>query len=250
MLRVPRIPRDLRLLPFRGSDAIARGLLTPSQLRGSKWRRLLPDVYIAADVEMDHRLWCRAALIHARGAGGVAISGTSAAAVWGVDLLAAEAPVELTAPPGTGLRTRAGLTVVSSVLSPSEIDSFGGIKLTSGLRTAFDVARRLPRIDAVVALDALTHARVVTIDTLEQRAADIAGKGVRGSRIFASAVRDCESLAESPMETRTRLVLVDGGLPRPVAQFEVRDALGRFIGRVDLAYPGKKIAIEYDGDHH
>ena len=52
------------------------------------------------------------------------------------------------------------------------------------------------------------------------------------------------------METRLRLVIVDGGLPRPVAQFEVRDAAGRLIGRVDLAYPEWRIAIEYDGDHH
>lgn len=30
----------------------------------------------------------------------------------------------------------------------------------------------------------------------------------------------------------------------------VRSSDGRFIGRVDLAYPDLRIAIEYDGDHH
>jgi len=56
--------------------------------------------------------------------------------------------------------------------------------------------------------------------------------------------------AESPMETRLRLVLVDGGLPRPVTQLVVWDGSGRFVARVDLAYEDRRLAIEYDGDHH
>ncbi|MEV7228582.1 DUF559 domain-containing protein [Polymorphospora sp. NPDC051019] len=40
------------------------------------------------------------------------------------------------------------------------------------------------------------------------------------------------------------------GLPPPVAQHEVHDHRGRFVGRVDLAYPRWRIAIEYEGDHH
>jgi very-short-patch-repair endonuclease len=35
-----------------------------------------------------------------------------------------------------------------------------------------------------------------------------------------------------------------------VVQFDVRDAAGRFVARVDLAYPQHRLAIEYDGDHH
>jgi very-short-patch-repair endonuclease len=52
------------------------------------------------------------------------------------------------------------------------------------------------------------------------------------------------------METRLRLTVVEGGLPRPVAQHRVYDERGRFVGRLDLAYPEWKIGIEYDGDHH
>lgn len=247
------MPRELRLFPFRGSDVCSQGLLTPTQLRGGAWRRLFPDVYVAADVAMDHRLWCRAALAHARNAPGAAISGRSAALVWGVDLFpegAGEPVVELTVPPGSGIRTRRMLTVVSGALGPAEIDVFIGIALTSGVRTAFDLARRLSRVEAVVALDALTHARVTTLAELGRYSAHLAGRGIRGSRLFAAAVAQCEPLAESPMETRLRLLFVDHGLPRPVVQFEVRDAHGRFIARVDFAYPSKKVAVEYDGDHH
>jgi hypothetical protein len=56
--------------------------------------------------------------------------------------------------------------------------------------------------------------------------------------------------AESPMETRLRLLLHDAGAPTPIPQYEVRDDDGRFIARVDLAYPQWRIALEYEGDHH
>ncbi|MFY1654640.1 hypothetical protein ACN27J_27635 [Solwaraspora sp. WMMB762] len=51
------------------------------------------------------------------------------------------------------------------------------------------------------------------------------------------------------MESRPRL-LHDAGLPRPVPQHNVAGPRGRFIGRVDLAYPQWRIALEYEGDHH
>jgi very-short-patch-repair endonuclease len=52
------------------------------------------------------------------------------------------------------------------------------------------------------------------------------------------------------MESRVRLLLVKGGLPRPVSQVSVYDAQGRFVGRLDLALPGTKVAVEYDGAQH
>lgn len=39
------------------------------------------------------------------------------------------------------------------------------------------------------------------------------------------------------METRSRLVLVLRGLPRPELQYTVYDELGEFIARLDMAYP-------------
>jgi very-short-patch-repair endonuclease len=50
---------------------------------------------------------------------------------------------------------------------------------------------------------------------------------------------------ESPKETQLLRLLLANGLPRPVAQYEVRHH-GRFVARVDFAYPDERIAIEYD----
>ena len=52
------------------------------------------------------------------------------------------------------------------------------------------------------------------------------------------------------METRLRLLLVEAGLPRPQAQWEVKNAGGVVLWRLDLAYAVEKIAIEYDGAWH
>jgi very-short-patch-repair endonuclease len=36
----------------------------------------------------------------------------------------------------------------------------------------------------------------------------------------------------------------------PVPQYAVRDGNGRFVGRVDLAVPEARLAVEYDGAYH
>jgi very-short-patch-repair endonuclease len=57
-----------------------------------------------------------------------------------------------------------------------------------------------------------------------------------------------DPLAESPMETLIRVVLVLAGLPAPAVQHRVT-GLGR-SHRLDLAYPDVLLAIEYDGADH
>jgi very-short-patch-repair endonuclease len=52
------------------------------------------------------------------------------------------------------------------------------------------------------------------------------------------------------MESRVRVLLVCGGLPTPVSQFEVFDPPGHFVARLDLAFPEAKLAVEYDGAQH
>jgi very-short-patch-repair endonuclease len=58
-----------------------------------------------------------------------------------------------------------------------------------------------------------------------------------------------DGLAGSPQETRLRLLLHRSALPRPVAQYTVR-AGGRFVARVDFAWPEHRIALEYEGLWH
>ncbi|MEU4639191.1 DUF559 domain-containing protein [Micromonospora sp. NPDC023814] len=243
-----RVPPRLAFLPFRGSTAIAQGLLTRAMLRGPTWQRLLPDVYVHRDAlrAADHRLWCDAvALLLPAGA---AIAGPSAAYLWGVDLLPRNAPVSVLLSRPARLRPHPQLAVTRSALPGSDLTCFGGLPVTTPLRTAFDLARRGPRDEALVAVDAMLHRRVVGLPAL-QAYADTRSRWP-GLPLLREVLALAEPLSESPMETRLRLLLLDAGLPPPTAQHDVLDARGRFVGRVDLAWPALRVAVEYDGDHH
>jgi hypothetical protein len=52
--------------------------------------------------------------------------------------------------------------------------------------------------------------------------------------------------AESPQETRVRLLLVGAGLPKPETQIEFPD----LRIRVDIGWREWKVAVEYDGIQH
>lgn len=56
--------------------------------------------------------------------------------------------------------------------------------------------------------------------------------------------------AESPQETRLRLLLVRSITPRPVTQIPVRNQFGRVVRRIDMGYPEWKVGVEYDGEQH
>lgn len=87
---------------------------------------------------------------------------------------------------------------------------------------------------------------MVDLETVRARAAAASGPGSARARTAAALA---DGLAESPQETRLRLMLVDSSLPAPVAQYRVV-ADGRFVARVDFAWPDRKLAVEYDGLWH
>jgi len=99
---------------------------------------------------------------------------------------------------------------------------------------------------AVAALDAMVRAASVSVaelQTLVER-----GAGRWGVSRVRKAVLLVDPRAESPQESRLRVALVLAGL-QPVPQFEVRSG-GRFVARVDLAFPEVRLAVEYEGAHH
>ncbi|MFD5225172.1 hypothetical protein ACFWHT_06050 [Microbacterium sp. NPDC058342] len=102
--------------------------------------------------------------------------------------------------------------------------------------------------DLIVAGDFLVHPRnkLVTIDDLRR---EIAEAGDVGGRLGA-ALREIRAGAESPEETRLRLLLTRAGLPEPELNMNLFDADGAFVARLDLAYPRFRVAPEYDGRGH
>ncbi|MGA4686350.1 DUF559 domain-containing protein [Micromonospora sp. AB353] len=242
-----RVPRRLAVLPFRGSSAVSDGLLTWTMLRGPTWIRLLPDVYVHRDGYRagDHGMWCEA--VSLRLPPDAVLAGRSAAWLFGVDVLTRDAPVTVVLPTAARLRPHPRLRVVRSPLAARDRTLVGGLPVTTPLRTAFDLGRHGSRVEALVAVDALLHRRLVRLPGLRDFAA--ARAGWPGLSLLREVLALAEPLSESPMETRMRLLLLDAGLGPLTAQHEVR-AGGRFVARVDLAWPALRLAVEYDGDHH
>ena len=242
----PRRPPSLQGRAFRGTWAVAAGVLTKDERRSSAWQRLRRDVYADAALPIDHRLLARGvSLVMPRPA---ALGGLTAAELWGASGLAtAEDPVEVVVPPGTRWTPGPGVLVRSAALDGGVVCNGPWLRWTGRVRTAVDLIRRDGTDEAVVLLDRLVHARVV--DLAAVRAAVEALPRCRGSAYARRAARLADGLAESPPETRLRLLLHRSGLPLPVAQYEVRCG-GRFVARVDFAWPEHRLALEYDGAWH
>jgi len=235
-----------RLLPgvFIGSHAIAAGLISKRQLRSLGYRRLVHGVYADPSLQVDHQLRSRAVALLLPG--GAAIGGHSAAAWHGAPFAAVTDPVTVVGPADLVWAGPRGVRVHRSqgVVPIARDDD--GVPVTSPLRTAWDVAALEPLGTAVAALDAMVKSEAVCIPDLLTMCA--AGTGRWGVTRVRRAVGLVDARAESPPESRVRVALVMAGLA-PVPQYEVR-SLGQVLGRVDLAFPEARVAVEYEGAYH
>lgn len=204
---------------------------------------MLRGVYVHRDVAVDHRVRTRAALLLVPGA---VVSGLSAAVLWGVPLAGDGDPVELTLPAGAHQVRIAGVRVRRRELPDDWSTRWSGLRLTTPEATAVDLARSAPDDEGVVAVDRLVHAGTADLARVRALAARLSGPGARRARTVCALA---DGLAESPQESRVRLLVHRSGLPVPVAQYRVVDR-GRFVARVDFGWPAQRVALEYDGIWH
>lgn len=140
-----------------------------------------------------------------------------------------------------------GLVVHRGAVAPDDVRVMDKTRVTSPVRTCWDLAHWLDPVEAVVILDNLVSKRVVSVADMLAYAQ--ARSGQRGWARLINAARLVDGKAESPQESRLRVRLAKAGLVAPVAQFVINDRAG-FVARVDLAWPELKIALEYDGAWH
>lgn len=111
----------------------------------------------------------------------------------------------------------------------------------------FECAETFSVEDLVALGDHLVgKAGLATLDDL----AAVIRPGARGVRTARAALERVRIGAESAMESHLRLAVVGAGFPEPELNIDVHDDGGQFLGRVDMAWPAYRIALEYDGDHH
>ncbi|OBF15771.1 hypothetical protein A5725_02545 [Mycobacterium kubicae] len=212
-----------------------RGL--EEQLRTGALQKVWYGVYGRGDVTTELRL---RGLDLAAGKTVAACMGTAAAA-YGFDT-ERTADVHVLNPGGSQLRSADGLVVHRRTGAPLTV--VGGRLLTAPAWTAIEVARALRRPRALATLDAAL--RSGTCSRAELGLAIKQQSGRRGIVAARELLSLASPLAESPMESEARLVMIDGGLPQPVLQYEIVDTQGR-LWRLDFAWPEFRLAAEYDG---
>ncbi|MEW2481777.1 hypothetical protein AB0876_19500 [Mycobacterium sp. NPDC049093] len=226
--------------PFLGREAIRAGLLTTHELE-TKYRAIYRNVYLDNEVALTPLLRAQAAWLFA-GPDAV-ISGVSAAAVHGTKWLDADAPAEIVR---ANRHAPDGLRVHSYALAPEDVCEFDGMRVTTVARTAFDLGRLLPHTQAVPILDALLNR--TGLDPEEVWLMYEANRGIRGVDQLRMALAEADGGAETPLETRTRLVLGYIGIPGLETQIPFFDTWGLVCTRVAMGWRRWQVAIECDDE--
>jgi hypothetical protein len=234
---------------FLGSHAVAEGAVTRNQLQSGLYRRLMHNVYADPRLVADHRLFARGALLLLPEE--AVLGGRTAAAWYGAAFASATDAVLAVAPPNTAWRGPRGVRVHRRPLGVHDLasleDEGGVVRLTSPLRTAWEICALETTANAVALLDGMTRAGHLDAASLGQLV--VSTRGQWGSRRVAKVAPLVDGRSESPPESWVRVACVRAGLPAPVPQFDVVEG-GEFLGRVDFAWPEQRLIVEYEGAYH
>ena len=237
--------------PFIGSEALAEGRLTRHRLR-TRYDAIHPDVYVGKGVRLTAPSRAIAAWLWTGREG--AAAGQSAAALLGAKWVDDDAPAQVLHANRRAPRSddhgsvRQGIECWSDRFEHDEVQPIRGVTVTTPARTALDLACRLPVEDAVVAIDAL--ARATGLDMADVVLLADRYRGRRSIRRALFALGLVDPGAESPQETRLRLLYIRAGFPRPETQIRVRDEYGYLTAVLDMGWRDVMVAADYEGEHH
>ncbi|MBP1135412.1 hypothetical protein JOE31_001644 [Arthrobacter sp. PvP023] len=152
---------------------------------------------------------------------------------------------------------RNGVIGHTVVALEDEIESIDGLRVSTRSRTWLDLARRLPVSDLVCMGDQLIRVPRVAFEGRTRPYDTLDGLRTLVGRHpnLQGVVRAREALhlmrvgADSAPESLLRLAMADAGLPEPELQLALRptDAVSP---TADLGYRHRRLAIQYDGEHH
>ncbi|GAA4103268.1 type IV toxin-antitoxin system AbiEi family antitoxin domain-containing protein [Nocardioides kongjuensis] len=250
------LPADFPLpldVPFTTATARREAGLSPRQLA---WlveqgflRRLVRSVYVANPVPDSLELRC-AALRLVVPADAV-VCDRHAGWLHGADMVLAPNEHLHLAPvcvflPAPGRRLRNCLTASGErSFGPGDVVELDGLRVTSPLRTTWDLGRQRYVEPSLAAMDQML--RLGRFSAAELVAGVPRFKGMRWVTTLRLMVGYVDGRAESPPESILRLRWLQAHLPRPVPQLEVYDVEGTFLARLDLGNEEIAFAAEYDG---
>ena len=218
-----------------------------------RWHQVLPGVYALSGAPQSDARRIMAAVLWARGraetrARSCASHGT-AARLWGIG--GAGQTVHVISP--RPLKNRDEEIVIHRVeLEEIDITAVQGIPVTTVARTLFDLGATHSLKEVESALEAALRKGLVSLPRLRWQVDRSAGCGRRGSstlrRLLEERTRGYIP-SESELELRLFRILKQARLPLPTRQNVIKHQ-GRFIARVDYAYPSRQLVIEVHGWKH
>lgn len=176
----------------------------------------------------------------------------SAASLHGIDVfdypeLDVPPDVEVASVGGATATRREGILGGKRDLLPEEIMTIGGVRVTTPLRTAFDIACLRGRRRAIGTIDAFRAAYGFTERDLIGMLPRFAGR--RGVVQLRELIPLSGPDVDSQPESWIRIDIVDEGFPMPRTQAWVWVPEHGLL-KVENAYPALRIAVEYDGEEH
>ena len=187
----------------------------------------------------------RIAAVLATRRGDVVLSHHSAARVWGLPLIDPwPAAVHITEPLHSPRRTKNGVRVHRTPLTPAGVQQISGVLVTSLPRTLIDLARDASFRDAVTAID-FARSRAGGRCPEEALRGELDAHQMKASVKAARAIGFSTDLSMSPLESLSRVVMAELGFPAPVLQKAVRTPSGTRL--IDFWWEAERIAGECDG---
>ncbi|MHB8511578.1 MAG: type IV toxin-antitoxin system AbiEi family antitoxin domain-containing protein [Actinomycetota bacterium] len=232
-------------------DQAMRYQMTPAhirwRLRSGRWERLHPRVYRLAGAPRTWRQNALATCLHFGST--TALSYRAAAYLRGIDAFK-KPKVEVSVNRNRNI-SKLNRVIVHRTNDPipkEDITTIDGIPVTKPARTLLDLCTVEPEDVIERCLDDYLRRKLVSLPFLERWLAGPRRKNHRGAPVLRRLleVRATTGITDSPLESQVLRLLKESGLPIPMLQYVV-EAEGRFIARVDFAYPDRMIAIEADG---
>jgi hypothetical protein len=179
---------------------------------------------------------------------GAVVSHVSAADVWGLQIPfrdRADDRVHVTIPAGSSAESRADRRLYRLPPDGRDVVRKGSLPVTSPARTWRDLAGILQPPALLAATDQILNGLASRYELAEEPARRPSGRGCARARLVLPIA---SPLAGSPMESVLRWLIHDAGLPMPHLQHPVPDAVGIVVAAADMAWPGRKVLVEFDGD--
>ena len=122
--------------------------------------------------------------------------------------------------------------------------------MTRPSRTIVDLGAVLPAGELEDVLDRALTKRLLKVEGVEQTLKELTGKGRPGTALVAKILDERalgKDAADGLLEPRMARLLQAAGLPPAEFQHPIHTPDGRFLARVDFAYPELLLAVEVDG---